>query len=53
MLELDAQSLGDLLGSDDLNISQEQVALDLVLRWMQRRSVDTQSEIEAGSAEGC
>ncbi|XP_041655253.1 kelch repeat and BTB domain-containing protein 12-like isoform X2 [Cheilinus undulatus] len=33
VLELDAQSLGDLLGSDDLNISEEQVVLELVLRF--------------------
>lgn len=47
VLELDAQSLGDLLGLDDLNISQEQVVLELVLRWVQRRSGDGQSESEA------
>lgn len=47
VLELDAQSLGDLLGLDDLNISQEQVVLELVLRWVQRRSGDVQSESEA------
>lgn len=47
MLELDAQSLGELLGSDDLNISQEQVVLELVLRWVQRRSGDSQSETKA------
>lgn len=47
MLELDAQSLGTLLCSDDLNISQEQVLLELVLRWVQRRSSDQQSETEA------
>ncbi len=47
VLELDAQSLGDLLGSDDLNISQEQVVLELVLRWVDRRRGDPQSEAEA------
>lgn len=47
VLELDAQSLGSLLGSDDLNISQEQVLLELVLRWVQRRRGDLQSETEA------
>lgn len=47
MLELDAQSLGDLLGSDDLNISQEQVVLELVLRWVERRRGDSQSEAQA------
>lgn len=47
MLELDAQSLGSLLCSDDLNISQEQVLLELVLRWAQRRRGDLQSETEA------
>lgn len=44
MLELDAHSLGELLGSDDLNISQEKVMLELVLCWVKRRSGDTQSE---------
>lgn len=47
VLELDAQSLGDLLASDDLNISQEQVVLELVLRWVQRRRGNPQSEAEA------
>lgn len=48
MLELDAQSLGDLLSSDDLNISQEEVVLELVLRWVERRRGDVQSEAQAG-----
>lgn len=47
MLELDAQSLGSLLCSDDLNISQEQILLELVLRWAHRRTGDSQSETEA------
>lgn len=47
MLELDAKSLADLLGSDDLNISQEQVVLELVLRWVERRRGDSQSEAKA------
>ncbi|KAM6925344.1 kelch repeat and BTB domain-containing protein 12-like isoform 2-T2 [Xenentodon cancila] len=47
VLELDAQSLGDLLGSDDLNISQEEVVLELVLRWLERRRGDSQSEAQA------
>ena len=47
MLELDAQSLGDLLGSDDLNISQEEVVLELVLRWVERRRGDSESEAQA------
>ncbi|XP_049436794.1 kelch repeat and BTB domain-containing protein 12-like isoform X2 [Epinephelus fuscoguttatus] len=47
VLELDAQSLGDLLGSDDLNISQEEVVLELVLRWVERRRGDSQSETQA------
>uniref|UniRef100_A0A3Q3FV98 Kelch repeat and BTB domain containing 12 n=1 Tax=Labrus bergylta TaxID=56723 RepID=A0A3Q3FV98_9LABR len=47
VLELDALSLGDLLGSDDLNISQEQVVLELVLRWVQRRRGDPHSEAQA------
>ncbi|KAM7404833.1 hypothetical protein PAMP_012144 [Pampus punctatissimus] len=47
VLELDAQSLADLLGSDDLNISQEQVVLELVLRWVERRRGDLHSEAQA------
>lgn len=47
MLNLDAQSLGNLLCSDDLNISEEQVLLELVLRWVHRRSGDLQTETEA------
>ncbi|KAJ4934308.1 hypothetical protein JOQ06_007106 [Pogonophryne albipinna] len=47
VLELDAQSLGDLLGSDDLNILQEEVVLELVLRWVERRRGDLQSEAQA------
>ncbi|XP_061591991.1 kelch repeat and BTB domain-containing protein 12-like isoform X1 [Cololabis saira] len=47
VLELDAQSLGDLLGSDDLNISREEVVLELVLRWLERRRGDSQSEAQA------
>lgn len=47
MLKLDAQSLGNLLCSDDLNISEEQVLLELVLRWVQKRSGDLQTETEA------
>uniref|UniRef100_A0A3Q3J8D5 BTB domain-containing protein n=1 Tax=Monopterus albus TaxID=43700 RepID=A0A3Q3J8D5_MONAL len=47
VLELDAQRLGDLLGSDDLNISQEEVVLELVLRWVERRRGDSQSEAQA------
>uniref|UniRef100_A0A3B4UX69 Kelch repeat and BTB domain containing 12 n=1 Tax=Seriola dumerili TaxID=41447 RepID=A0A3B4UX69_SERDU len=47
VLDLDAQSLGNLLGSDDLNISQEEVVLELVLRWVERRRGDSQSEAQA------
>ncbi|XP_078144636.1 kelch repeat and BTB domain-containing protein 12-like [Centroberyx gerrardi] len=47
VLELDAQSLGALLGSDDLNISQEESVLKLVLRWVERRRGDSQSEAQA------
>ncbi|KAM3872435.1 kelch repeat and BTB domain-containing protein 12-like [Diretmus argenteus] len=47
VLELDAQSLGALLGSDDLNISQEESVLELVLRWMDRCRGDTQREAHA------
>nr|XP_043893770.1 kelch repeat and BTB domain-containing protein 12-like [Solea senegalensis] len=44
VLDLDAQSLGDLLGSDDLNITQEEVVLELVLRWVEKRRGDSPSE---------
>uniref|UniRef100_A0A8C6LJA1 BTB domain-containing protein n=1 Tax=Nothobranchius furzeri TaxID=105023 RepID=A0A8C6LJA1_NOTFU len=44
---LDVQSLGDLLASDDLNISQEEVVLQLVLHWVERRRNDSQSESKA------
>lgn len=47
MLELDVQSLSDLLSSDDLNISQEEVVLELVLRWVERRRGDSHSEAQA------
>uniref|UniRef100_A0A672YGD9 Kelch repeat and BTB domain containing 12 n=1 Tax=Sphaeramia orbicularis TaxID=375764 RepID=A0A672YGD9_9TELE len=47
VLELDAESLGHLLGSDELNISQEEVVLELVLRWVERRRGDSQSEAQA------
>lgn len=45
-MELDAQSLGDLLSSDDLNVSHEEVVLELVLRWVERRG-NSQSEAQA------
>lgn len=47
ILELDAQSLGDLLALDGLNVSEEQQVLELVMRWARRRSGDPQSEAEA------
>ncbi|XP_047458218.1 kelch repeat and BTB domain-containing protein 12-like [Mugil cephalus] len=47
VLELDAQSLGELLSSDDLNISQEEVVLELVLRWVEKRRGDSQREAQA------
>lgn len=47
LLELDAHSLGALLGSDDLNISQEESVLELVLHWVERRRGDMQSEAQA------
>lgn len=47
MLELDAHSLGDLLGSDDLNVSQEEVVLELVLRWVERHRGDAHCEAQA------
>ncbi|XP_013990165.1 kelch repeat and BTB domain-containing protein 12 isoform X1 [Salmo salar] len=47
VLELDAQSLGGLLGSDDLNVTQEESVLELVLRWVEKRRGDEQSEAQA------
>ncbi|KAF6718282.1 Kelch repeat and BTB domain-containing protein 12 [Oryzias melastigma] len=47
VLELDAHSLGDLLGSDDLNVSQEEVVLELVLRWVERHRGDSHCEAQA------
>ncbi|XP_067096326.1 LOW QUALITY PROTEIN: kelch repeat and BTB domain-containing protein 12-like [Osmerus mordax] len=47
VLDLDVQSLGALLGSDDLNVSQEERVLELVLRWVERRRGDSQSEAQA------
>ncbi|XP_062247612.1 kelch repeat and BTB domain-containing protein 12-like [Platichthys flesus] len=52
VLDLDAQILGDLLRSDDLNISQEEMVLDLVLRWVERRRGDSQSEAQARRPSG-
>ena len=47
VLDLDVQSLGALLGSDDLNVSQEERVLELVLRWVERRRGNSQSEAQA------
>ncbi|XP_068181155.1 kelch repeat and BTB domain-containing protein 12-like [Antennarius striatus] len=47
VLELDAQRLGDLLSSDDLNISKEEVVLELVLRWLQQHKESLQCEAQA------
>lgn len=47
LLELDARNLGDLLASDDLNVSQEEVVLKLVLHWVERRRNDPHSEAQA------
>ncbi|XP_061909751.1 kelch repeat and BTB domain-containing protein 12-like [Entelurus aequoreus] len=47
ILELDADRLADLLASDDLNISQEEVVLELVLRWVERRFGNLRSEAQA------
>ncbi|XP_054644090.1 kelch repeat and BTB domain-containing protein 12-like [Dunckerocampus dactyliophorus] len=47
VLELDAERLADLLASDDLNISQEEMVLELVLRWVEMRRGDSQSEAQA------
>ncbi|KAM6977253.1 kelch repeat and BTB domain-containing protein 12-like isoform 2-T2 [Aplochiton taeniatus] len=47
LLELDAQRLGALLGSDDLNVSQEESVLELVLRWVERRRGEPHSEAQA------
>lgn len=44
---MDAQRLGDLLASDDLNISHEEVVLELVLRWVGKRKGNSQSEAQA------
>lgn len=47
ILELDAQSLEELLALDELNVSEEQQVLELVLRWAHRHSCDPCSEAEA------
>ncbi|XP_014890789.1 kelch repeat and BTB domain-containing protein 12-like isoform X3 [Poecilia latipinna] len=47
VLDLDAQRLGTLLGSDDLNISQEELVLELVLRWVERHRDNSQSKTQA------
>lgn len=47
MLELNAQSLGELLGLDDLNVSQEEVVLELVLRWVEKCRGDSERETQA------
>ncbi|XP_043960554.1 kelch repeat and BTB domain-containing protein 12-like isoform X3 [Gambusia affinis] len=47
VLDLDSQRLGTLLGSDDLNISQEELVLELVLRWVERHRNNSQSETQA------
>lgn len=47
ILELDAQSLGELLALDELEVSEEQQVLEVVMRWAQRHSGDSQSEAEA------
>ncbi|XP_014843527.1 PREDICTED: kelch repeat and BTB domain-containing protein 12-like isoform X1 [Poecilia mexicana] len=47
VLDLDAPRLGTLLGSDDLNISQEELVLELVLRWVERHRDNSQSETQA------
>ncbi|XP_021179210.2 kelch repeat and BTB domain-containing protein 12 isoform X1 [Fundulus heteroclitus] len=47
VLDLDAQCLGDLLSLDDLNISQEELLLELVLRWVERHRNNPQSEAQA------
>ncbi|XP_023185664.1 kelch repeat and BTB domain-containing protein 12-like isoform X2 [Xiphophorus maculatus] len=47
VLDLDSQRLGTLLGSDDLNISQEELVLELVLRWVERHRNNSPSETQA------
>ncbi|KAJ0036716.1 hypothetical protein NQD34_005393 [Periophthalmus magnuspinnatus] len=47
VLELDAQRLGDLLASDDLNVAQEEVVLELVLRWVERHRGSAECEAQA------
>ncbi|KAJ0064218.1 hypothetical protein NL108_001530, partial [Boleophthalmus pectinirostris] len=49
VLELDAQRLGDLLASDDLNVSQEEVVLELVLRWVERHRGSPEREAQAAN----
>ncbi|XP_033994531.1 LOW QUALITY PROTEIN: kelch repeat and BTB domain-containing protein 12 [Trematomus bernacchii] len=40
VLELEAHQLGKLLTSDDLNVSQEETILDVVLRWVRHCTVE-------------
>ncbi|KAK7884217.1 hypothetical protein WMY93_027340 [Mugilogobius chulae] len=47
VLDLDAQRLGDLLASDDLNVSQEEVVLELVLRWVERHKSCAECDTQA------
>lgn len=47
VLDLDAQRLADLLASDDLNVSQEEVVLELVLRWVEKHRATPECEAQA------
>uniref|UniRef100_A0A8C6TLE5 Kelch repeat and BTB domain containing 12 n=1 Tax=Neogobius melanostomus TaxID=47308 RepID=A0A8C6TLE5_9GOBI len=47
VLDLDAHRLGDLLASDDLNVSQEEVVLELVLRWAEKHRATPECEGQA------
>lgn len=46
ILDLEAHQLGKLLSSDDLNVSQEETILDVVLRWV-RHSALTDGEVRS------
>ncbi|KAK1902040.1 BTB domain containing protein 12 [Dissostichus eleginoides] len=45
VLELEAHQLGKLLTSDDLNVSQEETILDVVLRWVRHCTVKMERSV--------
>lgn len=47
VLDLHACRLGDLLALDDLNVSQEEVVLELVLRWAEKHRATPECEAQA------